>query len=119
MMPCFSWLWLSGSITGRCECRPSTSARPLGLVLRWSTTPIAAGVWGGKAANNSVTAATPPAEAPMTTTSRLIPSELSAPRLFERLKVDRLALLFHGMSRFDHGSNREALLPHFVDTALH
>src|SRR5262249_54813584 len=119
MMPCRSWLWLSGSITGRCECRPSTSARSLGLVLRWRTTPIAAGVSGGKAENNSVNAATPPAEAPMTTMSRLIPSELSLPRLFEGLKVDRLALLFHGMSCFDHGSNREALLPHFMDPALH
>src|SRR5215467_978091 len=119
MMPRCNWLWLSGSITGRCECRPSTSARPLGLVLRWRTTPIAAAVSGGKAANNSVNAATPPAEAPMTTTSRLIPSRLSVPRLFDRLEVNGLALLFDGMSCFDHGSNREALLPHFVDTALY
>src|SRR5262249_44955680 len=119
MMPCFIGLWLSGSITGRCDFRPSTSARSLGLVPRCSTTPIVAGRSGGKAANNSVNAATPPADAPMTTISRLIPSKLITCRLFDCPEVNRLVLLFPGMSRFDHGSNREGLLPHFVDTALH
>jgi hypothetical protein len=74
----------------------------------------------GKSANNSVNAATPPADAPITMTSRLMPPELSVPRPLNRFEVDRLLTsLFHGMGRLDHRSNREALLSHFADTTAH
>src|SRR5262249_39937336 len=86
----------------------------------WSTTPIRAGMSPGRASKSWVRATTPPAEAPMTMTSRAMPSGLSRANRFDRLEAFApLLRLFEGMGRLDHRPNREALLPHFVHTSSH
>src|SRR5262245_31054056 len=115
MTPRLSGLVFSGSITGKRERRPSTWASSPGDVPRCSTTPIVAGRPAGKAANNSVSAITPPADAPITMTSRLRPSTLNGIRRLDlRERGSPLRLLFQGMCSLDHGLNGETLLPHLV-----
>ena len=81
---------------------------------------MAAGNRAGSDLNNSSSATTPPAEAPITITSRLTPSVLIALRRAKRGEDGRgIPLLFHGMRALDHRADREALLSQFLHAPLH
>jgi hypothetical protein len=76
-------------------------------VLRWSSTAIEAGKFAGSPPNNCVSAMTPPAEAPMTMTSRFVRSRLTGFRRFDRCQSNCLFMLLDGMCGADHVSNGE------------
>src|SRR6185312_16650324 len=117
MRPTLRAVSFSGSITGKTERRLSTCANSPFSGERWRTTQTAAAIRGGNEAKSSVNVTTPPADAPITMISLLIRSELTAERPI-LYRPESLRLL-ESMGRLDHRSNREELLPHFVDASAH